>query len=332
MQRITKPGNKRPILAIFKSVHNRDEVLYRKKELKQKVNLKTVWIDEDANPTIKKQKSECRAVVREAQKQGLAASQRGTGIMVNNIYYPHNRLNDLPENIKLAHTRTKVSETAVGFAGPLAVLSNMYEAPYVMDGKEHKTVEHGHFYTKAILAKDLKVAQAIRDTDSAHVAKSIGKSIHAPSWNGIELTNLKKHMKEKYLQNKHCMKELLSTGTKKLLELTWDRKWAAGYGPYSKLFSTDVQPGQNLTGITLEELRTEFKDQLAIQEENIAKTQQCVADTSEKGATGGETPEHLERRQSAGYHTTGSPDPHMTAEGNRRAIGRLIRTSPITEV
>ena len=332
-QRITKPGGKRPILVIFRSIGIRDDVLRRKKELKQKPNLKAVWINEDANQMVKKQKSECRAVVREAQKQGLAATQRGTGIIVNDVYYPHNKLNDLPENIKLAHTRTRVSDVAVCFAGPLAVLSNMYEAPYIIDGKKHKTVEHGHFYTKAIIAKDQKAAQEIRDTDCPKVAKSIGKMIQAQGWSGIELPNLKEHMRQKYLQNEHCMKALLSTGTKKLLELTWDRKWATGYGPYSKLFLTGAQPGQNLTGYTLEELRTEFRDRFAIRNQDTTKNQ----DTAEQALT----PVHVQ--VGAAPNTSGG-QPHALPAGAHAARGetagttppgiveRLIRSSPVTDV
>ena len=334
-QRITKPGGKRPILVIFRSVYGRDEVLRKKRDLKQTNNLRSVWINEDANPTIRKQKSECRAVVREAQKQGLAASQKGTGIIVNNIYYPHSKLNNLPEDIKLAHTRTRVSDTAVGFAGPLAVLSNMYEAPYVIDGKEHKTVEHGHFYTKAVLANDQKAAQAIRDTDCPRVAKSIGKSVHAPGWNGIELTNLKKHMKEKYLQNEHCMKELLSTGTKKILELTWDRKWAAGYGPYSKLFLTGAQPGQNLTGYTLEELRTEFKAQLVALGGSPAGQMQSVADTGNRVKRNAQRQGPADTELKTRDGTSPIPEEaRPTTAGNLTPAlrERLVRTSPATEV
>ena len=121
-------------------------------------------------------------------------------------------------------------------------------------------MEQGHFHSKAKFAKDLVAAQAILDTDSPYTARNIGKAIHAPGWEGVELTDLKEHMREKYLQNQECMETLMETGTKKLLELTWDMKWAAGYGPYSRQFERGEQPGQNLTGYTLEELRTEFRD------------------------------------------------------------------------
>ena len=55
-------------------------------------------------------------------------------------------------------------------------------------------------------------------------------------------------MREKYLQNQRCMKALMDTGTKKILELTWDEKWAAGYGRYSCQFEREEQTGQNVMG------------------------------------------------------------------------------------
>ena len=339
VQRVSKPGGKKPILVVFKSVSDRDEILNKKKDLKLKPNLRSIWLNEDANPTIRKQKNECRAVVREAQKQGLDAKQRGTGIVVNNVYYSHGSLNKLPENVTLASTRTKVSETAVGFAGPLAELSNMHRAPYTWKGEGYKTVEQGHFHSKAKYAKDTVAAQAILDTNSPYTARVIGKAIHAPGWEGIELVDLKEHMREKYLQNQRCLKALMDTGTKKLLELTWDLKWAAGYGPYSKQFEKGEQPGQNLTGYTLEELRTEFRGRW----ETLQASQSTPPPHRAAPAPAAAVDLHSTTVQSAhrggGANVTqqphssrkSSPVPHE-AIGENTALNRIIRTSPVTNV
>ena len=228
--------------------------------------------------------------------------------MVNDIYYPHNKFDNLPANIRLARTRTRVSDSAVGFAGPLAPLSNMHCTPYMKDGQGYKTVEHGHGHSKAKFAKDEKAAQQILDTNCAHTAHNIARGIHAPGWDAIALPDLKAHMKEKFLQNRHCMQELLNTGTKKLLELTWDKKWAVGYG-----LNTDTQPGQNLTGHSLEELRTEFWD---------AQTASPPVPNPLVGQAVG----HHPASQTAGSNLTHTP----AAPADIRE--RLIRTSPITEV
>ena len=129
-------------------------------------------------------------------------------------------------------------------------------------GKTTSQLSRGTFTKKQNLlkfAKDEVAAQAIKDTDFPCTARSIGKAIYARGWEGIELTDLKTHMREKFQQNPEFMQPLMETGTKKLLELTLDKKWAAGYGPYSNRFENQEQPGQNLTGYALEELRTEFR-------------------------------------------------------------------------
>ena len=104
------------------------------------------------------------------------------------------------------------------------------------------------------------------------------------------------------------MKELLNTETKRLLELTGDRKWAAGYGLYSKLFHTKTQPGQNLTGNTLEELRTEFRDR-----------QNADKPTAAGGGIQHSPPPTVAR------------SPH-TPKNRDTQIEHLVRTSPVTEV
>ena len=53
VQRINKPGGKKPILVVFKSILLRDQTLASKKKLNEKPNMKSIWINEDANPTIK---------------------------------------------------------------------------------------------------------------------------------------------------------------------------------------------------------------------------------------------------------------------------------------
>ena len=152
-----------------------------------------------------------RAVVREAQNQGLNVKQKGTGLVLNDIYYPHSMLNSLPGNLSLVQTCTRVSESKVGFSGLKAPLSNMHNAPYLKGGQPYKTVEQGQGHSKAVYAKDAKAAQQILDTDCAYTAHNIARAIHVPGWDALELPSLRDHMREKYLQNKGCMKNLLDT-------------------------------------------------------------------------------------------------------------------------
>ena len=262
-QRISKPGAQRPILVILKSIRLRDQILKNKQSLKQHPTLKKIWINEDANPTIKKQKNDSRAISKLATKKGSQAQPKGTGVIIDGVYYAHNKFDKLPGGIKLSTTRTRISDNTVGFAGPLAPLSNMHEAPFMHNNTPYRSVEQAHFHIIATDALELTVAQQILDTNDAFTARNLGKPVQKASGKEADVSDLKILMRKKYLQNPSLMIELLSTGTRRILECNWDKKWAAGHGLDSRLFETRDQPGENLTGTALEELRTEFKDLIA---------------------------------------------------------------------
>ena len=262
-QRVSKPGGKKPILVIFKSLRVRDEAFKKKQDLKQYPTLKKIWINEDANPTIRKQKNDSRAVTKQAIHKGHQAQQRGTGVLIDGKYFPYDKLERLPADISLTATRTRTTQSTIGFAGPLAPLSNMHEAPFVHNNTPYNSVEQAHFHTIATSAHENKTAQQILDTKDAFTARNLGKRITPPAGQNNDVADLKALMRKKFLQNPHLLQELLNTGTRRILECTWDKRWAAGHGLDSKLFDTRDQPGENLTGNNLEELRTEFKDQIA---------------------------------------------------------------------
>ena len=85
---LIKDTDKKPILVILKSLRLRDEIFKKKQDLKKFPQLKKIWIGEDANPTIRKQKNESRSVVKLAIAKGYQAQQRGTGVIVDGRYYP----------------------------------------------------------------------------------------------------------------------------------------------------------------------------------------------------------------------------------------------------
>ena len=152
-QRVYRPGGKtKPILVVFKSVTQRDLIMGKKKALKDKPNMANIWLNEDSNPVIRKQKLESRSVVRLAVSKGYEAKQRGLGVIVNGRYYSRDNLDHLPEEIKLTEIKTREEGNTIGFQGRLAPLSNMYLCPIVVDGKDHKSAEHLIQYNRVMLA------------------------------------------------------------------------------------------------------------------------------------------------------------------------------------
>ena len=232
----------------------------KKKSLKGLPNMANIWLNEDANPKIRKQKLESRSVVKHALNKGYDAKQKGLGVVVNGRYYTRDNMNQLPGDIQLGTTKMREDAHTVGFQGKLAPLSNMHPCKLTVDGKDHNSAEHFIQYTKVMLANLEDLAQKIRDTECPYTAKSIGGSVQIPMWSNVDEEVVKLAIKTKYEQNPHLRKILLNTGTKTILECTPDLKWGAAISLDSKLFGTGRHPGRNLTGCFLQEERVELRD------------------------------------------------------------------------
>ena len=261
-QRVHRPGAKvKQILVVMKSLTQRDNLMKNKRSLKTQQNMSNIWLNDDPNNLIRKQKLENRSIVKCAVSQGYEAKQKGHGMVINGRYFSRDNLDQLPEKIKLHNTRTKMTENAVGFQGKLSPLSNMHKCTIVMDGIKHKSAEHTIQYKKVML-EDLKdLAQKIWDTDCPYTAKIMGDAVTIPIWNDVGVDTVADVMREKYKQNPHLKKILLDTGTRTIVECTQDRKWGAGISLESKLLETGKWPGQNITGYKMQEIRVELRDQ-----------------------------------------------------------------------
>ena len=92
----------RPILVNFTTRSLKEQVMRNKVNLRGSQNMKNVWINEDFNQTIRKQKSEARNVVNLARRKGQTIQQKGTGVVLNGIYYPHKEMSRLPDDLQIS--------------------------------------------------------------------------------------------------------------------------------------------------------------------------------------------------------------------------------------
>ena len=98
-------GRPCPILVSFVRIAVKEEILRNKKVINRIPTLKQVWISEDQNVMVRKQKNEARSVVKLATRQGHTAKQKGTGAVIDSIYYPYSSLDSLPRDINIAMTK-----------------------------------------------------------------------------------------------------------------------------------------------------------------------------------------------------------------------------------
>ena len=194
-------SNRRPILVTLMKGSQKQQILKNKGKLKGFADTKQIWINEDLNPVIQKKKSESWNIANLAKRSGCTAKLKGTGVVLDGVYYAHAYFSRLPNGLKIASTKTRKLEKAVAFCGHLAPLSNMHECKLEIEGIEYTTVEHAYQRAKARFAGDLNQAQKIIDTKDPYTAPKLGKAIHVPEWTPRREEVLKHLMKEKFIQN-----------------------------------------------------------------------------------------------------------------------------------
>lgn len=142
-------------------------------------------------------------------------------------------------------------------------MSNFYEAKFIDLYAEFKHVEQYMHYKKALLFNDKDTADKIIKNPSASYAKKMGRSVKnfdEKVWSEHKIDIVEKGLYLKFSQNDDLKNQLLSTGSKILVEASpIDRIW--GIGRSISAATEDVKNnkmsswGQNLLGLSLMKIR-----------------------------------------------------------------------------
>lgn len=145
-------------------------------------------------------------------------------------------------------------------------MSNMYEAPFEMDGVKFPTVEHWFQWSKAKMFGDEEIAGKILKSASPKSAKAYGKKVKnfkAEEWEGKKDEIMKKGVKAKFVQNADIRNKLLETGNDILAEADPRGKyWGIGTSAGTSKAVPGKWPGKNAMGNILMELRADFKSKM----------------------------------------------------------------------
>jgi hypothetical protein len=145
-----------------------------------------------------------------------------------------------------------MTTTINSFKGDFSFLSNFYEAPIWIDGKQYKSVEHAYQAFKFGPTGDGH--ELVRNCDSPSKAKKLGKSAKLPAdWDNTKVDLMRRLVREKF-KNPILRAMLLATADAELIEENWwnDRFWGVCRGQ-----------GQNWLGKILMEVREECKKEEA---------------------------------------------------------------------
>ena len=143
--------------------------------------------------------------------------------------------------------------------------SNMYEAPFQIEGTTFPTVEHYFQWSKARQFGDAASQSKILKTSSPKTAKSLGKKVQGfkeEEWNEKKDQIMSAALKAKFMQHPDLLKKLRDTGTRRIAEADPRGKyWGIGTSAEtSKAKDPERWPGKNKMGQLLEALRSELKE------------------------------------------------------------------------
>lgn len=248
--RIGKPGkNPRPILIKFKFESVRNEVMRKKKLLKETDETRALFMNEDLPPVINRRRADMRAVDQNAKNWNIPATMMGDRMSVNNIMYEHKDIHSLPPGLNLADAKIQSVKGGIAFQSEHAYLSNFFPCPIK--------------YKDIIYNSSANDAGSVKDILSANTGQKAKRAAfrvpNSPAWDQVKLDKMKPIIEMKFNQNHILRAEILKTGEVNLIEATIDTFWGAGLPLSAKKLRDGHWNGHNHLGKILMNYRYEVR-------------------------------------------------------------------------
>lgn len=144
--------------------------------------------------------------------------------------------------------------------------SNWWMSDFVVDGVTYNCGEQWMMAQKALLFEDRDICDKILQNKKPDVIKRLGrlvKNFDDDTWNEHRYELVKKGLIEKFRQNEHCRRTLMSTGNAMICEASpYDKIWGIGIDARHRNINYPErweQTGLNLLGKILMDIRDELK-------------------------------------------------------------------------
>ena len=140
-------------------------------------------------------------------------------------------------------------------------LSNWYLSDFSVDGIQYSSMEQYMMYQKAVLFKDMEIAEQILATDNVGKIKALGRAVknyEEMLWNGMRQIIVYRGLLQKFDESAALKDKLLATRNSILAECAvQDKIWGTGLSMKDeRRLDLKEWQGQNLLGFSLMYVRT----------------------------------------------------------------------------
>lgn len=261
-----RPGYKvlrpRPIMITFYSIQGRNNYFYARMKLKDSVNFRNIYMNDDVTPLTHKQRDEFRSVAAMARSAGNLVKVHSDGILINGTKYRHSDPDMLPDEFSLEKAKIVRQNDGLYFQSEHAFLSNFHKSSIVIDGIHYPTAEHCYQASKCRQAGDHARLSRVMKAGTPLEAKKIADQMsESDEWKNNKHEVMTKVIQAKFEQNPSLATKLLDTGNDRLYEATKNSFFGIGASLHSKELRDLAYKGQNKLGQALEALRQSIRNQ-----------------------------------------------------------------------
>ena len=252
----------RPIVVVFLRQTEKGQFFRHLKNLQGKDEWKHVFFNDDLTELQESEQRDLRALVAYARSLKKEAKIKAGALWLEGRKYKYEELHKLPPEISLSKAKTLhiLEDRAIVFQSPHSPLSNLFPCNLLFRGERFLSAEGAFHYHRALISGYEHEAQLIKATRNPFRVKKIALTLRATDeWERTSEDIMKEIISAKFTQVTHCKQFLIDTGDRKLFEGTGDKRWACGI-PISKAqYISFKNPGRNLLGLMLEQIRDELK-------------------------------------------------------------------------
>ena len=241
-----------------------------------------VFIDREYSKATEKERRILRPIVKAARKieeyKGKCWLEEPY-LKLDRKRYHRQNVHTLPEKLSPVEVTSVSNDNSVAFFGELNPFSNFHPCQFSLEGLDFHSTEQYIQMKKAEFFRDDVVKERILHCEDALDSKMISKDIlnfNKREWSKVAEELCLPGIRAKFFQNPGLMAALLNTGTKNIVESSYDDLWGTGI-PLSdpSLLDEDKWKTVGLLGKMLMSIRSEKLDIIsgnvdASTEENVS--------------------------------------------------------------